>query len=375
MLAAVLLCKINLMYEVLRRLFGVLVFMVAACETNEAALGPTLDPQDELDAGSPYASNRDAGAIRTTTPELKVAFLGDQGVNAQARSVLQLVVDEQAHAVFLLGDLSYGDASPGAWAAQVRDVLGDDFPYFAVIGNHDLNDWFGEGKFSEIVHERLARIPDAHCEGDYGIKASCTFRGLGFITSGVGTYGADHEAYLESALQSSEAVFRLCIWHKNQHDMQVGTKGDEVGWEAYRICARHGAPVINGHEHSYSRTQPLAAVGDKEQMHGATAEMSDFELNPGRTFVMVSGLGGKGRRERSADHAQDGWWASVYARKEQRIQGTVTGTDADIEDGALFVTFNADGDPYKARAYFKTTSGEVRDELSWRAPPRDLHYR
>lgn len=350
-----------------QRFYSLCLVVMTACEAAH-------DPGDaEPGAGHPAP---DAGSVYgsslSTDRELRVAFLGDQGVNPQARSVLQLVVDEGADALVLLGDLSYGDGTPADWSAQVDDVLGDDFPYFAVIGNHDINDWLEPGGFAEIVNERLARIPGAHCEGEYGIKASCTYRGLSFVTSGVGTYGSDHEAFLDSALQSSDAVFRLCLWHKNQHDMQLGKKSDEVGWEAYRICARHGVPVLNGHEHSYSRTQPLTAIGEREQMHGATGAMSDFELSPGRTFVAVSGLGGKGRRERSADHAHDEWWASTYARNDQRMNGNLTGTAPDIEDGALFVTFHVDNDPYKARAYFKTVRGEIRDELTWRASDRDM---
>jgi 3',5'-cyclic AMP phosphodiesterase CpdA len=362
------------MYPVLPRQFqSLFILILTACESADGADGPK--PNDfsaELDAGQAGGSNAHDADPRHTTKfstdqELKVAFIGDQGINTQARKVLQLVVDEQADAAFLLGDLAYGDGTPADWAAQLHDVLGDDFPYFAVIGNHDVNDWFGEGGFAAIVNERLSRIPDAHCEGEYGIKANCVYRGLGFVTSGVGTYGSDHEAYLESALQSSNAVFRLCLWHKNQHDMQLGTKADEVGWDAYRICAHHGAPVLNGHEHSYSRTQPLTAIGEREQMHGATSEMSDFKLGPGRTFVAVSGLGGKGRRDRAPDHEQDGWWASTYAQNDQRTNNVLMGTDPEIEDGALFVTFHVDNDAYKARAYFKTVDGQVRDELTWRA--------
>jgi 3',5'-cyclic AMP phosphodiesterase CpdA len=354
------------MYSALRLPACLLALVSTACDSVDASPKAASDSAVH-DAGPSYRQCGDAGTDRSTDQNLKIAFVGDQGVNAQARKVLQLVLDEQADAAFLLGDLSYGDAPPADWAAQTKDVIGPDYPYFVVIGNHDVNDWFGEGGFAEIVHERLARIPDAHCEGDYAIKASCTFRGLSFVTSGVGTYGTEHESYIESALQQSDAIFRLCIWHKNQHDMQVGSKPDEVGWEAYQICARHGVPVINGHEHSYSRTQPLTAVGERVQLHGATGELSDFELTPGRTFVAVSGLGGKGRRERTPDHEQDTWWASIYAQNDQRINGLQTGTSSEIEDGALFVTFHVDHDPYKARAYFKTVDGQIRDELTWRA--------
>ena len=32
--------------------------------------------------------------------------------------------------------------------------------------------------------------------------------------------------------------------------------------------------------------------------------------------------------------------------------------------GALFIEFNVDGDPYKAKAYFKTVAGDIIDEFT-----------
>lgn len=312
------------------------------------------------DAGTSWSSRR------WTDANLKLAFFGDQGVNAQAQRLLELVVDEKVDALVVLGDLSYGDATPVAWEAQLNNALGEDFPVFVVVGNHDLVDWDGENGFAALTRKRLTRMPDAHCEGEYSVKAKCTFRGLSFVMSGVGTVGSEHEQYLESALLSSDAGFRMCLWHKNQHDMQVGSKEDEVGWEAYQVCARHGVPIITGHEHSYSRTLALSAVGDSAQMHGATGDADNVELFPGRTFTIVSGLGGQSRRVRTKDHALDGWWAAVYAEGSQIKDGMVSGTEAQIQDGALFVTFNVDGDRQKARGSFKTVDGVVQDEFTWR---------
>jgi 3',5'-cyclic AMP phosphodiesterase CpdA len=347
---------------------------LTACSSHSIT-GPA-DADDRADTKAdrsgfspPYSS--DPGLRFTTDPELKVAFFGDQGVNAQARRVLQLVADEHTDAVIHLGDLSYGDATPSGWEAQLNEVLGADFPYFVAIGNHDVNEWPGEDGFDEILRRRLSRMTHGHCDGEYGVKATCTFRGLSFVVSGIGTVGSGHEDYLDAALQGSHAAFRVCTWHKNQHDMQVGAKTDEVGWEAYRVCERQGVPIITGHEHSYSRTQSLSGIGVRERLHGATGETSSIQLAPGRTFVVVSGLGGKSEREQGPSRELDGWWASIYAKNMQLRNGSLVGTEAEIQAGALFVIFHADGDPYKARAYFKTVDGEVQDELSWWVPERD----
>jgi 3',5'-cyclic AMP phosphodiesterase CpdA len=322
-------------------------------------------PREQNTHESAAAGGPKKGNIGRPSKPLKIALLGDQGVNANARAVLQLVVDEHADALIHLGDFAYSDGKPTAWDAQFDDVLGVDFPVFAAIGNHDVKDWSGSKGFLEYLAARLERMPDAHCSGDYGVNSSCTFRGLFFVLSGVGTYGTGHEAYLESALSDSDdAGFRLCIWHKNQHDMQVGAKTDEVGWDAYQICARHGVPVITGHEHSYSRSMVLTAIGDATQRHGAIGDPEHLTLEPGRTFVTVAGLGGQSMRTRTADHVSDSWWATIYARDYQLRNGVMEGTAPSIQYGALFLELGIDGDPKRARGYFKTTGGEVRDTFT-----------
>ena len=97
-----------------------------------------------------------------TTPQpiptgagLKVALFGDQGVRATSRAELQLIARERADMVIHLGDLSYDEASPLVWEAQVDSVLGPDFSYFAVIGNHDIPSWFIEGGFAQRLGARL----------------------------------------------------------------------------------------------------------------------------------------------------------------------------------------------------------------------------
>jgi 3',5'-cyclic AMP phosphodiesterase CpdA len=329
--------------------------------TEKAATDARPEHLTDIPVPSPQPSPTEAG--------LKVALFGDQGVRATSRAVLQLIAREHADMVIHLGDLSYDEASPSAWEAQVDSVLGPDFPYFAVIGNHDIPSWFSEGGFAQRFSARLSRMTGAHCQGEYAINASCTFRGLHFVLSGVGTYGHEHESFLRHALETSHAQHNLCVWHKNQRDMQVGGKIDEVGWQAYQICAERGVPIITGHEHSYSRTYALSALGDRKQGHGAGGLASELLLGPGRTFVVVSGLGGESIRPWTPDHKADSWWASIYAGNLQVLNGETQGVRPRIDFGVLFITYGVDGDPLRAGAYFKTTADEVADLFSWRSEP------
>lgn len=296
-------------------------------------------------------------------PNLRIAFIGDQGVSGTARAVLELIRSERASLVVHAGDLSYGQTDVLGWEAQLDDVLGRNFPYAVAAGNHDLDDWKGPQGFEAVLERRLTRTPHLRCSGELGLKQLCRFRGLELVLSGVGTTGTDHEWYLERMLARPGALIRLCVWHKNQRDMQVGGKVDEVGWPAYQICARHGAPIITGHEHSYSRTYTLQGVGNRQREHGKTGAPDLVKLARDSTFVVVTGLGGHSARTRTFDHANDTWWASIYANDYQMQNSAMMGTQPIIDAGALFIDFHVDGDPLRARAYFKTTGGLVVDRF------------
>jgi hypothetical protein len=209
------------------------------------------------------------------------------------------------------------------------------------------------------------------CTGELGVRASCDFRGLRLILSCVGTSelrsscaanSVDQVNFIADSLASSNSIFEVCNWHKNQNQMQVGTKGNEVGWVPYQTCMEAGAIVATGHEHSYSRTLTLTDVGNSGNGHGATGSFNTVALGSGQNFVFVSGLGGVGIRSFSTSHNSDTWWASYYTSDRWYKNGTSMGGSGDY--GALFVRFHVDGDPQKARAYFRDVSGRLVDEFT-----------
>ena len=88
-----------------------------------------------------------------------------------------------------LGDLGY-DTAPELWDRQVNSVLGADFPYFAVVGNHDCCPWPKQwADYQALLLERLEKVDGAKCAGDLGVKSVCTYKGLFFILSGAGSMG------------------------------------------------------------------------------------------------------------------------------------------------------------------------------------------
>ena len=288
----------------------------------------------------------------TTPPNFKVAFIGDQGLGSNPLEVLQLIKSEGAGMVLHKGDLAYAN-NPDAWDSQINSVLGSDFPYFASIGNHDCvggpvcsgpGGWLG---FQAKLLARLSNVDGATCTGDLGVKSACSYKGLFFILSGVGTQGTGHEQYITDQLVADNSIWRICSWHKNQRLMQTGGKQDQVGWGAYEACRQGGAIIATGHEHSYSRTHLM----DNLETQSIASTSTTLKLENGKTFVFVSGLGGLSVRGQDDELAAKPWWASVY-----------NSTD-DANFGALFCAFNVGGFETRAHCYFKDIDGVVADDF------------
>ena len=337
----------------------------------------SVDVGDEGGTGGAGGSgNADSGGdAGATEPNLLVAFIGDQGNNANADAILELIKREGASATVHLGDFDYVD-NPALWNGRIDAILGSDYPYFAIVGNHDALAWGGTSGYASYLAARHGRVPEMQCQGELGVEATCNFRGLYMVQSCVGTneLGArcakdspEQVQFIRESLVSKSSLFSLCLWHKDQNDMQVGTKTDEVGWAAYSECMNAGAIIATAHEHSYARTKTLTNIGVPSAGHGAVGAADLMQLSPGRTFVVVSGLGGESIRAYSAsNHNDDTWWASYYTSDRWLKNGApMSGVGT---HGALFIRFHVDGDPRRARGYFKDVNNRIADEFTIEVP-------
>ncbi len=287
---------------------------------------------------------------------LKIAFIGDQGLGADSVAVLQLILDEGADAVIHSGDRDYDD-NPFAWELQINTVLGADFPYFASIGNHDLLWYYLPGGYRDLFEDRLERI-GIPWSGDLGVKSTVTYQGLFIVLTAPGIFLPldpfdTYEDYVEEKLTVNNSAWRITSWHKNMRLMQVGNKPNEAGWGVYKQARRGGAIIATAHEHSYSRTHLLASCED--QIVASTDNTLVLARNDpstpedeGRSFVFVSGLGGRSIRDQQLS---GDWWASIYTETQE------------ANHGALFGVFHYQGDPCLAYFYFKDIDGFIADEF------------
>ncbi|MGB3075496.1 MAG: metallophosphoesterase, partial [Chitinophagales bacterium] len=298
------------------------------------------------------AMNTQAATV-STEANLKVAFMGDAALGKTAEDVLTLIKNESAAAVVHVGDFEYKN-NPGAFDAQIQKILGTSIPYFGVPGNHDTANWSGTGGYKEVLSNRSGSF----CTGDYGSQAYCNFKGLGLMLLGVGTTVSKDNAAQMNFIKTAAAsnTWKICNWHKNQNAMQIGGKGDEVGWGAFEACREAGAIIMSGHEYSYERTKTLISTTNQTVDPSCNSVTAPC-IGPGKAIVIVTGLAGASMRDQQrclpavAPYGCKGEWAKIYST----TQGSV--------HGALFMVFNYNGDPNKAHGYFKNVNGQVIDDF------------
>ena len=309
-----------------------------------------------------------------TADSLKVAFIADSGTGQDFRKVLQLIKNQQADMVMHQGDLGYSGSRTTRFMNAVNEVLGSNFPYFASRGNHDL-DW--EQSYQPILRQR-AKAVGAKCTGNYGQNSACTYRGLFVVLSAGGETRAQLEnaQYIKEQLAADNSIWRVCSWHRNQKTLQIERKSSEVGWDLYEACQEGGAIIATGHGHSYARTRTLKSMRDlsidpdcdvPEGDKVCVTRRDDASGKPGSTFVFISGLGGKTRR--SQVRCTPATFPYGQGRGCRGIWATIYSTKQNAEYGALFITFNVDGDPNKAVGEFINIHNEVIDSFTITAPP------
>ncbi|WP_372880435.1 metallophosphoesterase [Psychromonas sp.] len=353
---------------------GTSVEILNADSANASFVMPVIFEGDLLGfqlvaTDSEGSTNTYSTSITVEPVSVKIAFIGDSGVGDGAKKVLQLIAAEGTDMVLHQGDFGYNDYRIGVavdlFFDQIAQALGEKMPYFGSIGNHDhesfaaTDEWLMTGGYQEGFQTLLKNTAGAKCEGDLGVASACTYKGIFFVLSGIGTYpdgrdGQDdptHVAYLQEKLAASSATWKICSWHKTMSTLQVGGKHDETGWAPFSTCRKAGAIVAVGHEHSYSRTHVLSNFETQTVVSTNSKNMKIKGGENGETFMFVSGLGGKSIRdqERTTNNEH---WASIYTS----TQGATY--------GALFCTFRSKGDPDRADCYFKNIAGQVIDEFT-----------
>jgi hypothetical protein len=168
-------------------------------------------------------------------------------------------------------------------------------------------------------------------------------------------YTIDNEyiSYINNQFAEDNSLWRVCAWHRAQRLMQVGPFGDGTGWGVYEACRQGGAIVGTAHDTTYARTHLMSNFED--QSVASTA--NTLVLEKGKSFTFVNGLGGGGIGQQFLN---GGWWASIYA---STCLSSSTVCQPNATYGALFCTFNVNGQPDLANCYFRDINGNIIDDF------------
>ena len=349
------------------RLISILVLIATGvvCSFSQTQKSSGKIPKHSATVSKPgnAASQLKAPAADNSIPteaNLKIAFIGDVGVGAGQRAVLNLIKSENVQAVLHQGDFDYHNNPIGFWTS-VDNILGANFPYFVSVGNHDVTNWALTAKpsYARYLFERMSRIGVAPDSLELNNEMySLAFKGLKIVFVGEQKGAGDsvYAPYINAQLKSDNHIWKVCSWHRNMSAMQVGDKMDDMGWGVYEACRQMGAIIATAHEHSYERTRTLTSMSS-QTVDPDSPDPNRLVVAPGKTFSFVSGLGGESVRVQkrcwpvTPPYGCRGEWAKIYTSNQS------------AQYGALFITFYVNGDPNKAHGYFKNITGQIVDEF------------
>ena len=338
----------------------VCIVALGAC-SSAAERGETAPPEqgmqppvDDVAQASTAAPAPSLAAAVATDANLKIAFVGDTADGAKWGSVANVIKNEGAQAVMVAGDMTY-DADPAGWWSRTEGALSTSFPVFLARGNHDDSSWSG---FLGKAANHLGGATRTAVPHNAAYKT--VFKGLSIVNIRKG----DTATTVNNLFGSDSATWKVCGWHQNQNQMQVGGKGNEMGWAVYEACRQKGAIIVTGHEHTYHRTKTMTNT-QNQTIDGTCSSGSSLCVGPGRTFVTVVGTGGTGLRSqvRCTPTSDTAPFPSLNTTTTCRIWASIYTTNQGANYGALFITFNVDGNPKKARGYFKNIAGATIDSF------------
>ena len=309
------------------------------------------------------------------------------GEFSRAKDVFRLAREAKADVIVHAGDLDYV-SSPESWLRFLTEhAFRQGVGYVATKGNHDVdgwdgveNLWSGPRGYQALLSRQIPRRAKTY--GAYGEDFSMTIGNTLFILSSVGSEqpgesaNTEHYEFLERALASSDATWKVCVWHMTQNAIQSSYKGDATGFGAYEICRKHGALIVTGHAHVYSRSYTMKRFGTK--VYGYTRQdlqVADWDRNTirlragddGTSGVCVVGIGGY---KNEAQLTDSGIWAKVYSTSCQRTDSTCERARDANKFGLLLCDFPEDAAARAGSCALRVVPGLGGDAAAFRGGAR-----
>jgi hypothetical protein len=307
--------------------------------------------------------------------ETKVALLGDTGADVSFAAVMQLTAAENADVVMINGDFGYDEKST-KWETTLRGAI-DTNKHLIIgsLGNHDVLSAKSYVKIFQGFRTQENGLL-TKCSGEPKVSSNrdrtiidevCTFGNVSIVSSAIGQIGlrSQFEKRLEQKLKAvPEGNWSLVGYHFTLSSMNPGLKPNENTHKFFDIIRQYGAIGAQAHTHSVMASCPIVSPfinGRPIQCHPDFTNLDQRFIAPGTSVYVDSSVGGKAARPRgrcskpnSADcvHMVDLVTREGYTRVDGQFRQDFK------RGGAMFIVFNAGGDPNKARVYYKSVDGQ-----------------
>ena len=300
---------------------------VLAGGTVRAFLLERLRWGEDFFPGTPPDIVLEPGAWTTTSDSITFAVLGDNGSGGRnqmdvARQMARTYQATPYGLVLLAGDISYYGSIDDRWnevfVEPYRPLINAGVEWELAIGNHELSEKKSDDAAAEI-EAQLRRFgkPGTYYTARHGPMELFVLDSSIPLATGEG--GAEQVAWLEAALASSNARWKVGLMHQPPYSSGHHGSHLEIRDVVQPLFARYGVDVaFTGHDHHYERTTAQDGV-----------------------VWIVSGAGAKLTRVDGADFT---------AHAESTLQ---------------FMLIRIDGDVMDVRAI--TTDGTVIDQVTLRA--------
>ena len=250
-------------------------------------------------------------------------FAGDFGTGSAFTANMNKMAQAGAAFDLALGDLSYG-GTPSSWCTSVKNIVGATFPFEILVGNHDDDgDSAHINNFTPCLPDRLGStgVYGSEYYFDYNnarvimVAAGLTVNGVAYNYNSAGT----HQTWLINRIQEAKAAGKWVIVGNHLNCISAATKPCEAGQGFTNVIHNEGVDLlIQGHDHTYQRTEQLTCATANSYNAACVADADDSLVKGAGTVTIVNGLGGQGQYTVNASDSErnyfvkamggNGWW-------------------------------------------------------------------
>jgi hypothetical protein len=254
------------------------VQQVARVGAYVAASSTPPAPAQVTGAGGAAAGSRGGAAAIVDAPgTFRFGVAGDLGGAGAAITTFEALAAAKPDFFLAIGDLSYDEIAPEkAWCSYVKGLLGDDYPFEVLIGNHEQlptsNSGF-IGNFAKCLPDRLGE------QGRYAHRYFVDYPAENPIArfilidpnlprgDRVAEYCKDGEKsscnWLKERIDEAQRMGLWTIVGMHKVCLSVGKKSCEVGADLLNVLLERKVDlVLQGHEHGFQRSHQLSLGPD-----------------------------------------------------------------------------------------------------------------